>query len=103
MRVLILGCGYLGLRLGRELVRQGHRVWGMRRNRLAEPESSSAGISLVVGDIVAKPESLVELPSPFDWVIFSASASGGDLGEYRRVYLQGLKNTIAWLAAAPPR
>src|ERR1017187_10487677 len=31
MRVLIVGCGYVGLPLGAELVKQGHEVFGLRR------------------------------------------------------------------------
>src|SRR5256885_627677 len=36
MRVLIVGCGYVGLPLGVELVRQGHEVFGLRRTGVAE-------------------------------------------------------------------
>src|SRR6478736_6407330 len=32
MRVLIVGCGYVGLPLGAELVRLGHQVFGLRRS-----------------------------------------------------------------------
>ena len=36
MRVLIVGCGYVGLPLGNALVRAGHEVTGLRRSRSAE-------------------------------------------------------------------
>ena len=32
MRMLIVGCGYVGLPLGAELVRQGHTVFGLKRS-----------------------------------------------------------------------
>ena len=35
MRCLIVGCGYVGLPLGAELVRQGHEVFGLRRSAAA--------------------------------------------------------------------
>lgn len=36
MRVLIIGCGYVGLPLGVELTRHGHEVFGLRRSVSAE-------------------------------------------------------------------
>ena len=38
MRVLIVGCGYVGLPLGAELVKQGHEVFGLRRSADGEAE-----------------------------------------------------------------
>ncbi|PYK96401.1 MAG: hypothetical protein DME19_19820, partial [Verrucomicrobia bacterium] len=38
MRALILGCGYVGVPLGAELVKQGHEVFGVRRTSNAESE-----------------------------------------------------------------
>ncbi|HEX2878010.1 MAG TPA: hypothetical protein VHO25_00600 [Polyangiaceae bacterium] len=32
MRVLIAGCGYVGMALGSRLCTLGHQVWGLRRN-----------------------------------------------------------------------
>ena len=47
MRVLIVGCGYVGLPLGAELVKQGHEVIGVRRAQDAETafttQSNGAG------------------------------------------------------------
>ena len=45
MRVLIVGCGYVGLPLGVELVRLGHEVSGLRRNAAVENEMKAAGIT----------------------------------------------------------
>jgi ketopantoate reductase len=42
MKCLIVGCGYVGLPLGVELVRQGHEVFGLRRS--AANELKAAGI-----------------------------------------------------------
>lgn len=47
MRVLIAGCGYLGLALGSELVRQGHSVVGIRRSADRNSELVEAGIEPV--------------------------------------------------------
>ena len=100
MRVLIVGCGYVGLPLGVELIRQGHKVFGLRRS--AVEELKSAGITPLVADIT-KPETLTGLPRDFDWVVNCAASGGGSAEDYRRLYLQGTRILIEWLAAAPPK
>ena len=102
MRVLIVGCGYVGLPLGSELVKQGHEVFGLRRSQEADADLRSAGIKSLMGDIT-KPEQLAQLPASYDWVVNCVSASSGGVEEYREVYLQGMKNLIVWLGAASPK
>ena len=102
MRVLIVGCGYIGLPLGEELVKQGHEIFGLRRSPGAEAELRSAGIKPLLGDLT-KPEQLAQLPASYDWVVNCVSASGGGVEEYRAVYLDGTRNLVAWLDAAPPK
>jgi nucleoside-diphosphate-sugar epimerase len=100
MRVLIVGCGYVGLPLGAELARQGHAVSGLRRSRSAEGELKAAGIQPLFGD-VTKPEDLAKLPRDFDWVVNCVASGGGGAADYRQVYLQGTRHLIEWLAPAP--
>jgi nucleoside-diphosphate-sugar epimerase len=100
MRALIIGCGYVGMPLGAELVRQGHEVFGLRRSVGAEVDLKSAGIKPLKGDIT-KAEQLAKLPGGYDWVVNCVSASGGGAEEYREVYLQGARNVIEWLGATP--
>jgi nucleoside-diphosphate-sugar epimerase len=102
MRVLIVGCGYVGLPLGAELVRQGHEVFGVRRSASAAGELKAAGIQPLLADIT-RPDSLRGLPSPFDWVVNCAASGGGGVDDYRRVYLQGTRNLLDWLGATPPK
>jgi nucleoside-diphosphate-sugar epimerase len=103
MRVLIVGCGYVGLPLGGELVRQGHEVFGVRRAPSAAAELTAAGIRPLAAD-VTKPAELAALPGPFDWVVNCvASTRGGGVEDYREVYLKGTRNLVEWLSAAPPR
>jgi nucleoside-diphosphate-sugar epimerase len=101
MRVLIVGCGYVGLPLGVELVRLGHEVFGLRRSASAESKLKAAGIQPLFGD-VTRPESLARLPREFDWVV-NCVAAGGGADDYRQVYLQGTRNLIEWLAPNSPK
>jgi nucleoside-diphosphate-sugar epimerase len=102
MRVLIVGCGYVGLPLGMELIRLGHEVSGLRRNASAGNELKAAGIQPFFGD-VTKPETLAGLPHEFDWVVNCVASRGGGVEDYRQIYLQGTRNLVEWLAAAPPK
>ena len=101
MRVLIVGCGYVGVPLGAELVRLGHEVFGLRRNISTQNELKAAGIQPLLGD-VTKPDELKNLPREFDWVV-NCVAAGGDAENYREVYFNGTKNLIEWLAPNPPK
>ena len=101
MRVLIVGCGYLGLPLGVELIRLGHEVFGLRRSISAESELKAAGIQPLFAD-VTKLEELKKLPRDFDWVV-NCVAAGGEAENYREVYFNGTKNLIEWLAPNPPK
>jgi len=75
MRILIVGCGYVGLPLGIELVRQGHEVFGLRRSAAAADGLKNAGLQPLHADIT-RPEELQRLPRDFDWVV-NCTASGG--------------------------
>ena len=100
MRVLIVGCGYVGLPLGIELVRQGHTVSGLRRSVLAEAELKAAGITPLHADIT-QPDSLKKIPREFDWVVNCTASGGGGAADYRKIYLEGNRNLIAWLKNSP--
>lgn len=94
MRVLIVGCGYVGLPLAAEMIRQGHQVWGLRRT--SSDALRVAGVTPFMGDIT-RPETLAGLPRDFDWVVNCAATGGGGLEDYRRLYLEGTRNLIEWL------
>ena len=102
MRVLIVGCGYIGLPLGVALLRQGHDVFGLRRSAEKRAELKEAGITLLTGDIT-KAADLERLPAQYDWVVNCVASGGGGPQDYRAVYWQGTRNLIDWLSPMPPQ
>jgi len=100
-RVLVVGCGYVGLPLARALAGAGHDVFGLRRSAAARDEFAASGITLLTADIT-QPASLSALPTGFDWVIHCVASSGGSLEDYRQVYFEGTRNLLHWLSAKPP-
>ncbi|MBR90074.1 MAG: NAD(P)-dependent oxidoreductase [Verrucomicrobiales bacterium] len=93
MRVLIVGCGYVGLSLGRTLVDQGHEVHGLRRTADGVAEMETVGLKPHRVDITAN-GSLEALPGDFDWVINTASSSRGDAAMHHEVFVEGTRNLV---------
>ncbi len=100
MRVLIVGCGYVGLALGERLAQRGHAVFGLRRSAEADARLRAAGIVPLRGDI-ARIETLRKLPGDLDWVVNCAATRGGNVEDYEQVYRRGNLNLIEVLAGAP--
>ncbi len=98
MRVLIIGCGYVGTALGERLVRGGHSVFGLRRSNDGAADLSAAGIHPLTGD-VTRPADMAALPDSLDWVVNTVSSSRGGATEYRDVYLEGTRSLIAALSS----
>ena len=101
-RVLIVGCGYIGLPLGHTLVEQGHQVFGLRRSEAGAAELTAAGITPLHAD-VTKAQTLAALPMEYDWVVNCAAAGGGSADDYRQLYVMGNFNLVDWLHPSPPR
>src|SRR6266436_9127452 len=102
MGVVIVGCGYVGLPLGIELVGQGNEVFGLRRSSARESELVAGGLKPLAADLT-RPEDLAKLPPSFDWVVNTVSSSKGGADAYREVYLHGTRNLLEWLRTAPPK
>lgn len=94
MRALIVGCGYVGLELGAQLIQQGHEVWGMRRGGEGAKEMQAAGIRPIVGDV--SEDGLAKTDGNFDWVANVVSSSKGGVEDYQRAYVQGNRKLVAW-------
>jgi len=91
MRVAILGCGYVGLELGRQL-RDGHEVVGVRRSEEGIAAIERAGFDGVRADVTDAGE-LAAVPDA-DAVVFAASSGGRGADRAREVYVEGLRTAV---------
>jgi nucleoside-diphosphate-sugar epimerase len=90
MRVLIIGCGYVGTSLAARLIQLGHEVIGVRRNN-----NSETPFKIIAADIT-QPSEWSKLDGQFDWVVNLVSSDKGGADEYRQVYLEGNRNLVTW-------
>lgn len=84
----------MGSSLAARLVRDGHRVWGLRREAAAMPK----GVSPLEADLV---ESDLErlLPPGLEQVVFAAATGGGPDDAYHRLFQVGLTRLVEALVA----
>lgn len=91
MRVAILGCGYVGLELARQLV-DDHEVVGVRRSDDGVDAVAETGAEAVRAD-VTDAEALARVPD-VDALVFAASSGGRGAEAARGVYVDGLRTTV---------
>jgi len=97
-RVLIAGCGYVGVRLASQLARSGASVFALRRSQRPLP----VGVEPVVADL-ARIETLGSVPAGLDAVVYAAAPSSSDEAAYRSTYLDGVDNLLRVLAERAER
>lgn len=90
-RVAILGCGYVGLELGRVLA-PDHEVVGVRRSAEGCEDIERAGFEAVQADVTSR-DDLERVPDA-DAVVFAASSGGRDAEAAREIYVDGLRTAI---------
>jgi len=89
---LIIGCGYLGQRVGALLTERGEHVFGTVRSEVRAAQIAALGVQPVVADVL-NPQSLRNLPAAervFYCVGFDRSAGAS----MRSVYVDGLINVL---------
>jgi nucleoside-diphosphate-sugar epimerase len=91
MRVAILGCGYVGIELGRQFT-PDHDVVGVRRSDDGVAAIEAAGFEAVQADIT-DPAALAAVPDA-DWVVFTASSGGRRAEAARKIYVDGQRTAI---------
>lgn len=91
-RVLIAGCGYLGVALGRLLHALGWEVTGITRSQQSAQALQSEPFRVLACDITDR-AALTALGS-WDAVVACASSGRAGADTYRQVYLEGMRNLI---------
>jgi nucleoside-diphosphate-sugar epimerase len=91
VRVAILGCGYVGLELARQLT-SAHEVIGVRRSAAGLEAVAATGAEPVQADLTDA-DSLAAVPG-VDAVVFAASSDGRDAETARSVYVEGLRTVV---------
>lgn len=92
MRVLVVGCGYVGNRLAETLAASGHEVVGVSRT---DP-GCAAAVAHVSCDITLRKD-MARLPTEFDWVVNTVSSTKGGVDAYQAIYLEGTKHLLEHL------
>jgi nucleoside-diphosphate-sugar epimerase len=103
MRVAVLGCGYVGLELSRQLG-DDHDVVGVRRSEEGVGRIEATGARAVRAD-VTDADALEAVPD-VDAVVFAASSGGRGAEAAREVYVEGLRTALDHFCAradAPDR
>ena len=98
MSALVIGCGYLGLRVADAWVSAGRRVFALTRNRAEVLRAH--GVEPVIGDVL-DPDSLKGLP-PTDTVLYAVGLDRSAGKSMREVYVTGLGNVLQALTPRPP-
>ncbi|SIN82105.1 Nucleoside-diphosphate-sugar epimerase [Singulisphaera sp. GP187] len=91
-RTLIVGCGYLGQRVGKILAARGETVYGTVRSTARAASLLSADIEPVIANVLA-PDSLADLPV-VDRVLYCVGFDRSGADSMRSVYVEGLRNFL---------
>ena len=97
MKIVILGCGYVGAEFARQAKAAGHDVLGVVRSEASCDKLRAECIATEAFDLYAGDWAL--LPKQFDAVVYAASTGGGGPEAYALAYDVGVKRALAWAAA----
>ncbi len=102
LTILIIGCGDIGINLGRELLDEGHQVIGLRRNVEALKGTGIKPLKLDLNDL--EDANAASLPHA-DYVVYTVSADRFEESAYQSAYPDGLKNVLKVMEQhkKPPR
>ena len=94
-RVLLAGCGDLGLRVAQRLLARGDRVWALRR---APPAGDASGIHWLRADL-RQPETLRDMPPGITRLVYLPTPDRRDEAAYRATFADGLRHLLQALDA----
>ncbi len=90
--VVILGCGYIGIELGRQLTADGYAVVGVRRSASGCAAIEEAGFTAHQADLT-NADDREALPDA-DWLVFAASSGGRNAEAAKKIYVDALDSII---------
>ncbi|MDA7875238.1 NAD-dependent epimerase/dehydratase family protein, partial [bacterium] len=99
MNRLVLGCGYLGLRVARLWRSQGDSVYAVTRCQNNAQRMKQEGIIPVIADIT-EPDSVQGLPQA-DTILFAVGMDRKKYDSVHSVYVDGLKNVLSGISIVP--
>jgi len=89
-RILLAGCGDLGLRVAACLLAQGDEVWALRRR---PPPDDVPGLRWLGADLTA-PHSLGSLPVGITRAVYLPAPDTRDKAAYRALFVDGLRHLL---------
>jgi nucleoside-diphosphate-sugar epimerase len=89
-RVLLAGCGDVGMRVAQRLLARGDHVYALRRHL---PTDDTSGIQWLQGDLV-NAASLRGLPSDITQLVYLPTPDRRDEATYRSTFVDGLKYVL---------
>lgn len=96
-RILIAGCGDIGLAAGQLLADDGHDVVGLRRH----PPANDNKIRYIKADL-SNPADLEKIDSGFDLVIYILTPDDRSEQSYRNVFESGVANLLNFFSENNP-
>jgi nucleoside-diphosphate-sugar epimerase len=97
-RVLIVGCGDVGIALGKQLHSKGFIVYGIRRTINQLPDS----INAIKADLSDKSSlSILSQYDAFDYLVYCAAANGRSEAAYQSAYIDGVNYVLDALPTQP--
>src|SRR6202042_538780 len=94
-RVLLAGCGDLGLRVAQRLLARGDEVWALRRQ---PPLPDDSGICWLPADLT-QPETLRLLPAGITRLVYLPTPDRRDESAYRATFVDGLRHLLEALGS----
>ncbi len=91
-RTLIVGCGYLGQRVGKTLADRGETVFGTVRSPARAEQLRVAGIEPIIANVLAT-DSLLAVPE-VDRVLYCVGFDRSGTDSMRTVYVEGVGNFL---------
>lgn len=90
--LVIVGCGDVGIALGRKMLEQGWQVSGLRRDPGQLPE----GFGRIAADLT-NAQRPADWPEKVDYLVYCPAAGRRDAELYRKLYVEGLEHVLSWL------